>query len=262
MEVISRINAFLGIMFIVLVIDHLSVSSFNGGNLIGQAYEVKGVGEIKEELNLEITEEMKTLIDEANELYLDGDVFGATEKFDELMLLRVKAGGTLPINKFTGLLPEYNDLVFKSDRTAKAGFSILNKEGRIIAKEIKEINKIMTNQNEFFNTIFYIFLPEKSFAVLPPNKKKFNVNNKFYYPYVNAEGELGIKRFMLYWFDLKVENDLKKAVMTKMVNSKIKEGNFNVLLNEKNHYNFKMEGKQSLVGRAITWMEEIAIYPN
>ena len=201
MDVLNRINAFLAIMFVALLLD-FGVSSLSGGDIVGQAFRVMNIGEIQEELNLKITEEMKTTIKRANELYLAGDISGATKEFDKLMEMRVNAGGIISIEKFTELLPEKTYMVFREDEKAKAGFFILSKKGKLIAEEVGDIGRILNNQNAVFESIFYIFFPRESFTIISLNKKKIKVNNKFYYPDIDSKGKLQIKKFRLFWFDL------------------------------------------------------------
>ena len=191
MEVISRINAFLGIMFIVLIVDHLSVSSFTDGDSVGQAFNVEGFGEIKENHKLKVTEDMKTLITIANKKYLAGDIIGAETNFNKLMKLRVEDGGKLSIREFTKLLPEPTGMVFRKDDKSRVGFFILSEKGELIAEEIKDIIRVITYQDAVFKTIFYIFYPEESFAIIYPDKRKIKIHDKFYYPDMDDQYDNG-----------------------------------------------------------------------
>ena len=199
------------------------------------------------------------MISKAKEKYLEKDISGTTEAFNKLMVLRVKAGGEFPIEKFTELLPGLNGLMIKEDENAEAGFIMFDgSNGKIIANDVEEISRVIRNYDSFFTTMYYIFNQNYLSAIVVPNKlNTIKFNNKFYYYERDHNGELDIRRRQLFWFNLKVKDkNLVKAIMTKKVNSMIKSGEFNVLLDER--YTFELEKRRSVLGKAIYGMETLS----
>lgn len=260
MEVLNRLNAFLGIMFVALLLEAVFFSFTDGSDTVGHAFKIEGrEGDIEEGYETKITKEMKDLISKAREKYLENDIPGTTEVFNELMILRVKVGGKFPIDKFTELSPGLNNLIIKEDKNGEAGFIMLDgSNGKVIADEVEEISRVIRNYDSFSKTMHYIFNQNYLSAIVVPNRlKTIKFNDKFYYYERDSKGELNVRKRQLFWFNLEVKDkNLVKAIMTKKVNSMIDAGEFTVLLDKR--YTFEVEKRRSVLGKAISFMEEVS----
>jgi hypothetical protein len=250
-------------MFVVLLIQAGFYSFFGGGPVVGQAYKILGEdGEVTKEYNLEVTEAMKDKIARANELYLAGDIPGAKEEFGKLMKMRVNAGGTLSIEKFTELLPKPTDMIIKEDDEAEAGFIMLDgSNGKVIAEKVEDISRVIMNNDAVFQTMFYILNPNEFSAVVLPNKmNKINYGGRFYYLYRDINGVLTLKRYILFWWDLLVKDEnIERGVLITGANSLIEKKRLDILLYDKDRYIFEQEGKQSLLGRVSSIADGLSL---